>query len=171
MRNTDLRDVMEEPTHGSNDGRSRSSNPEEGYGKRQLNPENWQGHEFLQEGGFGAIDTTAGTHTGRTYGYQDAGMVVHRGTLHPEDYVHHNELIAGVESHFGFSFDEIRSVYTRAGGPLPSDLRELRSRMDARVLELHQLDHINMAEFARVMGLTEMAMHRALARARNSSNV
>lgn len=170
METTDLQLLMEEPPYGHNNGSAPCKSNDE-YGQRSpFGTQQNQARELLQDGRFATVDTTAGTHTGRTYGAQDAGMTSHRGILHPDDYVHHDELLDQVERHFGFSFDEVRAVYTRAGGPLPKALRGLRSRIDARLLELHSAGRINIVEFARVMGLTEMGLHRALGRARKEAS-
>lgn len=175
METTDeLADLMQEAPGGDNHG-SRSTpdweswnrSEESKFGNRIGLSIRWaQAHEYIRRGGFSVVDTNAGTHTGRTHGYQDAGMKTHRGPLHGMEFVHHDELINMVEGHLGFTFDEVRSVYAREGGPLPGDLRELRSQIDDRLLRLREDGHLDMTEFSRVFGLSEKTIRRAVQRAK-----
>lgn len=168
--------LMEEPPHGHNHGRralegsppSAGDPPTHNVERLPLNTEDWQRREFMQAGGFGVVTTGSGRNSAHgATGYLDAGMTVHRGVLHPDEYVDHEELVSGVERHLGFTFEEVRSVYHRPGGPLPTDLRPLRDRIDARLSELAAADGLNIAQLAEVIGITEKAIDRGLVRARS----
>lgn len=126
---------------------------------------------FLTDGGWTAVDTTRGTarDTGFTPGARDAGMTSHRGVLHPDEYVDNAELRLLVEAAFGFTFDQVRSVYRQ--GRLSDEARALRSAIDARLLGVADAGG-NVAALGRVFGFHVnesgacAALNNALARAR-----
>ncbi len=171
----DYAGLLEEPTYGYNHGRVKCRDRGKIDGdriERPLAAGQLQALDFTKFNGFGVVDTSAGTHLGKTYGYQDSGMVSGgRSLLFPGEYVHHEDLLDAVALHLGFTFEEVRSVYHRDGGPLPACLRGLRGRIDDRLLRLHRDDHLNVTVFARVMGLTERSVRRALGRARGPESV
>jgi hypothetical protein len=94
--------------------------------------------------------------------------------LHPDEYVDRDALLGLVESELGFSLDDVRAVYRQ--GRLSDDQRELRGRIDARLLALSR-SGANMLELARIFGFSVNAgngaggdscrtLERAIARAR-----
>jgi len=162
--------LIEEPPGGHNHGRKATEEAQTADGsvtgaKLSLDTEAWASADFMREDGFAAVDTSAGTHTGRTYGYQDAGMTTHRGVLHPDEYVNTEVLRRAVEAELGFTVAQLHEVYTRAGGPLPVALRDLRAAIDARLLALSE-SGANMLKLAEVTGLAYRTVKYALARAR-----
>lgn len=109
---------------------------------------------------------------GRVRQVDDGGMTSHRGVLHPEEHVDEHVLRAAVEAELGFTYEAVHSVYRQ--GPLSQDQRELRARIDARVLALsHAGGH--MAQLGRALGFPVKddghcrAIENALARARKES--
>jgi hypothetical protein len=127
---------------------------------------------FLREGGWRAVAV-------KNNGLNNGGMTAHRGVLHPDEYVDALALQKMVEAELGFTYEQVRSVYRQ--GPLSADQRELRGRIDARLLALsHAGGH--MLELARAFGWTVKAggphggpscdtMERALVRARSCEAV
>lgn len=122
--------------------------------------------EYLRGGGW-SVATLEG-------GGRDGGLTSHRGVLRGDEYIDYEKLVAMVERELGFTLDEIHSVYRQ--GPLSADQRELRGRIDARLLALSR-SGANMIALAPVFGWTVKAasngggascdtMERALARAR-----
>lgn len=106
--------------------------------------------------GFGVVDTlhTAG----------DAGMVAHRGVLHPDEYVDSDVLLDAACEAVGFTHTEITTVY-RQGLKSPEQ-RQLRERIDSRMLALRRAGG-NMQQLADALGLNEKTLDRALKRARS----
>lgn len=106
---------------------------------------------------------------GADYG---VGLTAHRGVLHPDDYVDTNVVQEAVLERLGFSLDEVRSVYRQ--GPLSSAQRELRARIDARLMEIAE-DGGLMKELGRALGWAVKAngtcqtLSNALARAREAA--
>lgn len=92
------------------------------------------------------------------------GLRAHRGTLHPDEYVDRGRLVALLEEELGYTLTQLHSVYS-TGGRIPNSRRELRGRIDARLLALATAGG-NMTMFARVTGLNETTLDRALVRAR-----
>lgn len=101
------------------------------------------------------------------------GLTSHRGVLHPDEYVDMSVLRALVEAELGFSYEQVRSVYRQ--GPLSARQRELRGRIDARVLALSHAG-ANLALLGRLLGFPVKdngncrAMENALARARKEAS-
>lgn len=81
---------------------------------------------FLQDGGWSAVSIKGDGGGG--------GLTSHRGVLHPDEYVDEGLLQLMIERRIGFTYDQIRSVYRQ--GPLGPDQRELRGRIDVRLLAL-----------------------------------
>lgn len=183
MEPVEWRELMEEPAGGHTLGHGsiydETSGPATAQARRMpLSTSGAVAADFMAGGGFSVADTAYGSTTGRIAGAGDAGMKAHRGVLHEEEYVDDVRLRSLVEAELGFSYDEVRSVYDRgvAGGPLPKPLRQLRERLDARVLAL-SLSGANMVALARAIGLPLQAaddergewchaLDRALRRAR-----
>lgn len=120
--------------------------------KDLMQSEAYTSDEELAVGGFSVIDRT------------DGGMVAHRGTLHPDEYVDSATLREAAEASLGFTYEEISSVYRQ--GPLAPEQRQLRERIDARLLALSRAGGA-MATLASVLKLNEKTVDRALARARD----
>lgn len=118
---------------------------------------------FVVDGGWSPADIKNNAHF-------NGGLTSHRGVLHAEEYVDEALLQEAVERELGFTYDEVRSVYRQ--GPLSNEQRELRDRIDARLLALSVVGG-NMAALGRALGFktTDATMHRiiknALARARD----
>lgn len=134
VRATEFRELAEEPTGEPNHGRAASSNPALEGRYVALSVEDAQERDLLQVGGWGLVETSRGSGGVNTYGASDAGMTSHRGVLHPDEYVDHKRLVGLVEDELGFSFDNVHAVYRQ--GRLSDDQRELRERIDARLLAL-----------------------------------
>lgn len=115
-----------------------------------------QSHGNPWKAGYTIVDPE---HDGR-----NSGMVAHRGVLHPDEHVDYERLVGLVEGELGFSFDELRSVYS-TGGRIADHLRVLRGRVDARLLALSRAGS-NMDLFSRVTGVNPRTVDRALSRAR-----
>jgi len=96
----------------------------------------------------------------------DAGMVAHRGVLHEDEYVDEPLLKLMIERRLGFTYEQIRSVYR--SGPLAADARQLRAKIDARLLALSRSGGV-MTLLAEALGLGDATIERALARAREAS--
>jgi hypothetical protein len=95
----------------------------------------------------------------------DAGMVAHRGVLHEDEYVDEPLLKLMIERRLGFTYEQIRSVYR--SGPLAADARQLRAKIDARLLALSRSGGV-MTLLAEALGLGDATIERALARAREA---
>jgi hypothetical protein len=93
------------------------------------------------------------------------GMTAHRGVLYPGEYVSTAALVPLVEERLGFTVDELRTVYRQ--GPKSARQVELRSRIDARLLELRNAGG-NLESLARVTGIERKVIGRAMARARTA---
>jgi hypothetical protein len=93
-----------------------------------------------------------------------AGMVAHRGVLHPDEFVDTVELGTLVEETIGFSLIDIRDAYRQ--GPKTAAVRERRERIDARLLALSRSGG-SLATMAALLGLNEKTIDRALVRARD----
>jgi hypothetical protein len=120
------------------------------------------GGDFLD--GFGIVSTDRGVSSGTLYGASDAGMVAHRGTLHPDEYVDPVLLALNVQDEFGVSPEEIALAYAR--GRPSAEQRQLREKIDARLLALSRAGG-NMEQLAKALGLNEKTVDRALARAKS----
>lgn len=112
--------------------------------------------DFLRGGGWHVVDPE---HDGL-----DSGMTAHRGVLQADEHVDTDVLLLAVEQELGFTLNELCSVYS-TGGRIPDHLRELRGRLDARLLAL-SLAGGNMDLFSRVTGLAPATLDRALVRAK-----
>lgn len=107
--------------------------------------------------GFGVIDPVHNNE-------HQAGMVAHRGVLHPDEYVDADVLRDAACEAVGFTYAEITSVY-RQGLKTP-ETRQLRERIDSRMLALRRSGG-NMTQLADALGLAQSAVDRALKRARS----
>lgn len=105
-------------------------------------------------------------------GDQKGGLTSHRGTLHPSEYVDGFELRVQVEAALGYTYEEVLSVYRK--GPLSADQRELRGKLDARLLALSDAGG-NMVELGKALGFKDnpgghpRAIKNALGRARKDN--
>jgi len=160
---------MQEPAGGANHGRRAHEGPSgasaeirsefagrtDGRFMEPLGASDWQAAEYLRNTGWTVArvkDPTA------------AGMTGHRGALHEDEYVDTAVVEAIVERELGYDLEQLHSVYS-TGGRIPSARRELRDRIDARLLALSR-SGANMDLFGRVTGLNPSTLDRALARAR-----
>jgi len=157
---SELAHLMEEPPGGPNQGRRASTNPEVEGSHVPLGADDWQAAEFLREGGW----TFVHPHDGARAGIR-SHVVNQHTVLHPDEHVDVEALRPAFEARLGFTFDELRSVYS-TGGRIPAALGELRGRIDARLLALSR-SGANMDLFGRVTGLNPSTLDRALARARD----
>lgn len=102
--------------------------------------------------------------SGRNSGWLDrCGLHAHRGVLHPAEYVDPAVIVPAVERRLGFTKAELHLVYRQ--GRKSAAQRELRARIDARLLEL-QSSGGNLELLARIVGVDRKTLGRALARAR-----
>jgi hypothetical protein len=115
--------------------------------------------DFLHGGGWHVAD-----------GPGKGGLTAHRGVLHPEEWewLERLRLMPMVEAELGFTIAELRSVYRQ--GRLSAAQRELRGRIDARLLAL-SCSGGNMALLGHLLGFYVhnghcKAITNALARAR-----
>jgi hypothetical protein len=145
-QDVDFRELMEEPAGGQNHGRVTTIAPEELGRQLPLGVAEAQAHEFVKTGGWSIVDPL---HDGRA-----SGAVAHRGATHPDEYVDETTLRAAFADAFGFTYDEVRSVYRQ--GRLTHEKGELRARIDARLLALSRAG-ANMTELARLVGFGETA--------------
>jgi hypothetical protein len=106
--------------------------------------------EELASGGFSVIDRTGG------------GMVAHRGTLHPDEYIDRAVLREATEEALGFTHEEVSSAY--AYGRPTTEQRQLRERIDSRLLALSRSGG-RMASLAMALDIGTATLERALARA------
>lgn len=93
----------------------------------------------------------------------DLGMTAHRGTLVGDEYIDPFVLRAEVEQALGHSYEDVSSVYRQ--GPLAAEQRQLRDRIDSRLLALSRSGG-SMTTLAKVLDMSEKTVDRALARAR-----
>lgn len=167
----DLRALMEEPPGGPGHGRRRKDAADlHGDDLRvELGVVESQRIDFLKAGGWGAVDPGHGNNRRASYSGSAAGMVTHRGVLHPAEYVDPEALRLAIEAELGFTLSDLHEVYS-TGGRIPFTLHGLRGRIDARLLELANAG-ANMDALARITGVTARTMDRALVRARRTEAV
>lgn len=91
------------------------------------------------------------------------GMVAHRGVLHADEYVNRARLLTAVQHRLGFTLAELHDVYCQ--GRKSQAQRELRARIDARLLELAHVGG-NLSMLGRIVGVHPHTFSRALARAK-----
>lgn len=135
--------VMEEPPGGPNHGRL------DGY---TLDTQEMVTLGFRYDGGFGVTDEGHGGTKGNPGGHIN----------HPDVYVDADALRAMALAEFGFTADQVESVYHTK--KIKAHLTQLRARMDARMLSLRR-SGANMYRFAEAVGLNQRTMNRALVRA------
>jgi hypothetical protein len=126
-------------------------------------PEDVGGGDVLS--GFGIVDTSRGESAGSLYGATDAGMTAHRGILHPDEYIDPGVLREAAEEALGFTHADVSAVYAR-GGRLTTEQRQLREKIDARLLALSRSGG-SMVTLSSALGLSEKTVDRALRRARD----
>lgn len=158
------------PGHSSVNSRGEGVDPSVTRRSAGMDPED---ADFLLAGGWSVVDIRWGDE-------ENGGLTAHRGVLHPDDYVDRDLLAALVFDRLGFTPDEVESVY-RVGG-MTGDQKALRSRIDARLLEVSEAGG-NMLELAKALGWTISPpppsgkgetcrkMERALARAVSARGV
>jgi len=121
---------------------------------------------FILDGGWHAVEPTKGNVRG-------GGTRSHRGVLHPDEYVNDEALRAAVEQELGFTAEQVHAVYRQ--GPLSAEKRELRARIDARVLALSRAGG-HMAALGQALGFpvkdngNVRAIENALVRALKEEN-
>lgn len=81
----------------------------------------------------------------------NGGLTTHRGVLHPDEYVDEAVLQSLVERELGYPYEQIRSAYPDTPGSIPVDLRQLRDKIDSRLLALSRSGG-NMTALARALG-------------------
>jgi hypothetical protein len=161
-----LAELMEEPAGGGNRGRRASDHPSLEGRHLPLDADSWQAAEFLRGGGW-TIITSGGGERQRSGMTSDAAN--QHAVLHPDEYVSPEALRELVERELGFTYDQIHSVYRQ--GRLSDGQRELRTRIDARLLALSRAG-ANMALLGRTLGFAVKedshcrAIENALTRAR-----
>jgi hypothetical protein len=159
---------MEEPASGPNHGRQAPHGPDSAEGADTrwlpLATEEWQAAEFMRTNGWTMVHSKDGTRAGI-----NSHVVNQHTVLHPDEHVDMEAVGAAIEDEFGFTFEQLHSVYS-TGGRIPSTARELRDLMDARLLALSR-SGANMDLFGRITGLNESTLDRALARARAKEEV
>lgn len=143
----DFAAIMEEAPGGQNHGRMNGSPLDDRY----------SGVDLRLGEGFSIVSESEGG----TKSFTPNGRL----TLPSDVYVDTEVLQAQVEEKLGFTYEQIASVYSVKR--LPDHLRQLRDDIDRRMLALSRAGG-NMAEFARIVGLNQRTMERALARARNA---
>lgn len=164
----ELETLTQEPPGGRNYGRMAPAGTQTDGRRLSLDASEVPALEFAEAGGCSIVDTARGS-GGATPGARDAGMSAHRGVLHPAEHVDVYILQTLVERELGFTRAHIRTVYRQ--GPLSAYQRELRGRIDARLLALSR-SGTNIALLGRVLGFpikangTCRALENALARAR-----
>jgi len=175
--NDRIEDVMQAPPSAPNFGRKTTHIMEEGSPRISHAPLDAEGlvtDEFLSPidqsdvppwgAGVGIVDTSRGTGMSYSYGYQDAGMTAHRGTLHPDEYVDETLVRQAAEELLGFTYADITAVYRQ--GPKSSEQRQLRARIDARLLALSVSG--GLPKLAEILNLNEKTLDRALKRAKDA---
>lgn len=140
---------------------------EDGWDDPEQAARDLESQGFLLDGGWHAVTRYEG-------GSRDGGMTTHRGVLRGDEYVDVEALRAAVERELGFTYEQVRSVYRQ--GPLTDEQRELRGKIDARLLALSRAGgELNV--LARALGMQVKTnrskgdsscwvMERAIARAR-----
>lgn len=118
--------------------------------------------EFLQAGGGYVVSARAGNWGDR------CGLTAHRGVLTADEWrwIDRDTVVEDVERRLGFTVDALRVVYRQ--GRKSAAQRELRARIDARLLELRR-EGGNLSLLARLTGMHEHTMSRALGRARRAA--
>ena len=172
-----IEDIMKQPPGEPNFGRRKAMDDDGEWGQFPLDAAGMQARDILtppdaQESdpsAFGAgvsmVDTArgGGGRSGQTYGAGDAGMVAHRGTLHPDEYVDFFALREAVEADLGYAYADVTFAY--ANGRPSTEQRQLREKIDARLLALSRAGG-NMEQLAKALGISEKTIDRALKRAR-----
>lgn len=115
--------------------------------------------EEFAAGGFSVFTPARGGHDGVDRG----GMTTHRGVLKGDEYIDQDVLREAAEAALGFTYEDVSSVYRQ--GPLAPEQRQLRDRIDARLLALSRSGG-NMTALADSVGLSGSVIDRALNRAR-----
>lgn len=142
MTNGELAQLIEEPPHGHNAGRRASDNPDaDGARHLPLGTEDAQARDFMREGGWTIVTVKDGAR---------AGISAHRGAVHADEHVDENVVRAAVVARLGFTFDEVHAVYRQ--GRLSDQQRELRGRIDARLLALSRVG-VQVHQLGKVLGL------------------
>jgi hypothetical protein len=167
---------IETPPGGPNFGRKRTFIMAEGYPRVSQSPldeAGLVGDDFTSPAdpsnpppwgaGVGIVAVDRGTGAGFLYGAAEAGMVAHRGVLHSDEHVDPDALRAEMEEALGFTYADVSAAY-KNGRPT-AEQRQLRDKIDARLLALSRAGG-NMALFARVFGVSEKTLDRALVRAK-----
>lgn len=158
MHEEELEGLMSEPPGGVNFGRSAKT-----LGSGWENDGN-QTHRHYELGGssIGYEEMRNGYHA--TYPGDDGTKGNPNGNLvHPDEYVDDDRLREKVEALFGFTVEEVASVY--GVKKLKADRLPLREAIDSRVHSLYRAGG-NMAALARVLDVNPRTMERALARAK-----
>lgn len=93
----------------------------------------------------------------------DAGMTAHRGVLQDGEYVDFFLLREAAEAELGFSYADVSAAYK--GGRPTAEQRQLRDRIDSRLLALSRSKG-NLQQAAKLLGLNESTVDRAVRRAR-----
>lgn len=159
----ELARLMEEPAGGENHGRRVSDNPNVEGEYLPLETRRWQRAEFMRSSGW-IVASPERDHHGVGLGARSHAENQYT-VLHPEEYVDETVLASLLEAEFGFTIEELHSVYS-TGGRIPSERLDLRARLDARLFELSN-GGANMDLFGRAAGLNGSTVDRALARARS----
>lgn len=155
----DIQEIMSEPPGGENHGVAVDSYVDEAGSPRTTRRDLSQRLSRLDQRGLEAGDSRFGVVTGR----EEGGLVAHRGVLHPDEYVDFFALREQVEADLGFTYGEVSQAY--AGGRPTPEQRQLREKIDARLLALSRAEG-NMLQLAQAVGLSEKTIDRALVRAR-----
>lgn len=112
--------------------------------------------------GYGIVSLDRGTGLGTAYGTSDAGMVAHRGVLHPDDYVDTLALREAVLAELGVTYADLAEAY-KMGRPT-AEQRESRESIDAQFLALSRAG-TNIPALAEALELSEKTIDRAIRRA------
>lgn len=124
--------LMQEPPGGENFGKL------DGY---SLHSAEWQASDLMMSRNFGITDEGHGGTKGNPNG----------APLHPDMFVDESVLRQKVEEVLGFTYEEITSVYVDSPGSIPVVQRQLRDKIDARLLALSR-SGANMTAVARILG-------------------
>lgn len=160
---SDLAQLMEELPGGPNHGRRSAPDVGASTSTQPLGAAEHQAAEFMRDGGWTIASIKDGSR---------AGVHAHRGVIHEDEHVDLEALRPTVEDELGFTYEQVHSVYRQ--GPLSADQRELRARIDARLLALSR-SGANLLTLARILGLEVKAnrtcrvMENALTRAREAA--
>jgi len=174
--NDNIEKIMEEAPGGDNFGR-RPVTGDDDYDPAVKLPLDAEGGRVLDllspedvddappwGAGFGIVDVRRGSGAAGTYGATDMGMTAHRGTLHPDEYIDEEALRSAAEEALGFSYAEVSAVYRQ--GPKSPEQRQLRARIDARLLALSVSG--GLPKLAEILGVNEKTLDRALKRAKDA---